>query len=84
MPADGCFGENLVGGVGFFEESLGGFEAVDEEGRAAFAFGVREEVEHLEAGRIGEVGCVGVGWEGEVGVGCVFHCEVGCEVVETT
>lgn len=43
---------------------------------------MREQVEGLEAGWVGEVGCVGVGWEGEVGVGCVSHGEVGGEVVE--
>lgn len=31
-----------------------------------------EEVEELEAGGVGEVGCVCVGGEGEGGVGSVF------------
>lgn len=61
---------------------LGGAgETVDEEGGAACA-GVGEEVEELQAGGVGEVGCVGVGGEGEGGVGGVFHGEVGGEVVE--
>ena len=59
----------------------GAGEAVDEEGSAACA-GVGEKVEELQAGGVGEVGCVGVGGEGEGGVGGVFHGEVGGEVVE--
>lgn len=41
-----------------------------------------EQVEGLQTGRVGEVGCVGVGFEGDVGVGCVLGGEVGGEVVE--
>ena len=43
---------------------------------------MREEVEELESGAIGEVVCVGVDVEGEVGVGGIFVGEVGCEVPE--
>lgn len=82
MPADGDFREGFVGGRGFREEGSSGVEAVDEEGGAACAGGVREEVEHLQAGWVREICVVGVRGEGEVGVGGVFHSEVCCEVVE--
>lgn len=45
---------------------------------------VREQMECLETGRLAEVGCVCVGWEGEVRVGGVGQGEVGDEVVETS
>lgn len=51
-------------------------------GRNIWGRGVREEVECLEVGGIGEVSVVCVGGEGEVGVGCVGYGEVGDEVVE--
>lgn len=41
-----------------------------------------EQVESLEAGRLGKVCRVGVGWEGEVSVGGVGQSKVGDEVVE--
>lgn len=45
---------------------------------------MREEVERLEAGGIGEVSVVRVGGKGEVGVGRVGHGKVGDEVVEAS
>ena len=81
MPRHRDAGEDGVS-LGVRSTQLGGAgEAVDEEGGAACA-GVGEEVEELQAGGVGEVGCVGVGGEGEGGVGGVFHGEVGGEVVE--
>ena len=54
------------GGVGFWRletERRGCVEAVDQEGGSAGAVGVREEVEGLKAGGVGEVCRVGVGAE---------------------
>lgn len=59
-----------------------GVEAVDEQRGTAVAIGVREKVEGLQAGGVGEICVIGVGGEGEVGVSGVFHGEVGGEVVE--
>jgi hypothetical protein len=65
-----------------FQQLVRDFEAVDEEGRAAFAVGVREQVECLQACGVGEVGIVGVGFECNVGVCGVLGREVRCELVE--
>ena len=71
-------GAEIVEGVGALgAQDGGGAEAVDEQGGAAGAVGVREHVEGLEAGWVGEVGVVGVCCEGEGCVGCVFEGEVG-------
>lgn len=74
--------QDVVSGRRFEPEGGGCFEAVDEEGGAAGAGGVREEVEHLQAAGVGEVGRVGVGGQGEGGVGRVFGGEVGGEIPE--
>jgi hypothetical protein len=58
------------------------FVPVDEEGGAAGAVGVREQVEGLETRRVGEVRVVGVRFERDVGVGGVGGGEVRGEVVE--
>ena len=81
---DGRFGKDCIGVRGFFKKFFSGVEAVYEERGSACAFGVGEEVEHLETGWVGEVRSVCVGWEGKSGIGCVFHGEIGCEVVEAT
>ena len=63
------------GGVcvwGLETERRGRFEAVDQEGGSARAVGVREEVEGLKAGWVGEVCRVGVGTQCQRGVGAVF------------
>jgi hypothetical protein len=65
-----------------FQQLVRDFEAVDEEGRAAFAVGVREQVECLQACGVGEVGIVGVGFECNVGVCGVLGREVRCELIE--
>lgn len=82
VGVDGDRAEEVVGLGVFVAEEGGGFEAVDEEGGAAGAVGVGEQVEGLEAGGVAEVGVVGVGVEGEGGVGGVFGGEVCREVVE--
>ena len=72
MPADL---DPAQGGVGVWRietERRGRFEAVDQEGGSAGAVGVREEVEGLEAGGVGEVCRVGVGSQCQGGVGAVF------------
>ena len=61
-----------------------GCEAVDERALTAGAFGVREEVEHLQAAGIGEVGRVGVDGESKVGVGSVGRVRHRGEVPEAT
>lgn len=43
-----------------------------------------EQVEGLEAGGLGKVCRVSVGWEGEIGVGSVGQSKVGDEVVEAS
>jgi len=69
---------------GLLKQAVGGVEAVDEHSFSATTFRVREQVKHLEPGRVGEVGCIGMRTESKVSVGCIFHCEVGCKVVEST
>lgn len=60
MCGHGNGGKEVVGvGVEGFEEG-GDVEAVDEEGAAACAFGVREEVEELQAAGVG----LCLRWEG--------------------
>ena len=84
VRGDSGSAEDVVGAGGFAFQEGGGAEAVDEERGAAGAGGVREEVEHLQAAGVAEVGCVGVGREGEGGVRRVFGGEVGGEVPEAT
>lgn len=76
--------QNLISVRCLESECRGCFEAVDEEGGAAFAVGVGEEMEHLQAAGVGEVGRVCVGAEGEGGVGGIFGGEVGCEIPEAS
>ena len=59
---------------------LSGREAVDEGRCAAGAVRVREQMEHLQAAGVGEVGRVGVDGEGEGRVGCVGGIGGGGEV----
>ena len=44
--------------------------------------GVREEMEELETTWVSEIGCVGMGGEGEGGVGCINWGGLGSEVPE--
>jgi hypothetical protein len=74
--------EHAVGVFVLFAQRLGSFEAVDEEGGAARAVGVREEVECLQPCWVAEVGIVRVRGERDVGVCGVGFCEVRGEVVE--
>lgn len=60
----------------------GDLEPVDEQAGAAGAVRVGQQVEGLQACRVGEVGVVRVGLEGEVGVRRVVRGQVGGEVVE--
>jgi hypothetical protein len=60
----------------------GDFKPVDEQAGAAGAVGVGEQVEGLQPCRVGEVGVVGVGLEGDVGVRRVVRGQVSGEVVE--
>lgn len=60
----------------------GDFEPVDQQAGAAGAVRVGEQVERLQACRVGEVGVVRVGLEGDVGVRRVLRGQVGGEVVE--
>lgn len=67
-----------------FVEGCGCGEGVGEGGLTTGFCGGLEAVEELEAGWVGEVGCVCVEGEGEVGVGCVYWVGLGGEVPEGT
>jgi hypothetical protein len=69
-------------GVAFIEIGSGS-EAVYKRGFAARAIGVREEVEQLQAARVGEIGRIGVDGEGQGGVRGVCGVDGGGEVPET-
>jgi hypothetical protein len=84
VPLDRKCGEDFVRfGRGFVEER-GTVKAVHEEGGAACAVGMREEVKHLKSRGIGEVGIVCVCWQSKASIGSILHCEIGGEVVEAT
>ena len=72
MPADLDPAERRIRVRVLSLQDRGRVEAVDEEGCAACAVRVGEQVEGLQAGRVGEVGCVCVGAQSEGGVGAVF------------
>ena len=76
--------KNVISLRCFIFEGCSCFEAVDEKRGSAFAVGMGEEVEHLQAARVGEIGRVCVGAEGEGGVGGVFGGEVGCKIPEAS
>lgn len=74
--------QDVVGSGVLGEELVGGIKAIDEERFTAFSLRMREEMEGLQPGRVGEVSGVCVGVKGDVGVCRVLGGEVGCEVVE--
>lgn len=60
----------------FPTENLSRAEAIDQQGGTTATIGVRQHVESLQAGGVGEVGVVGMGGEREAGICCVLEGEI--------